>query len=55
MGEKEKVKHLLVVDKLPTQELSEVSDDKGNVYECVTLNEAIKEMLETLREIKAKM
>ena len=49
--EKEVDKNLVVVSELPTQELREIVGEDGTVYEVVTAPEAIKEILEKVREI----
>jgi len=52
MEKEVKVKKLLVVPKLPTTELRNISDNEGNNYECVTIEEALTEILEIVRHIK---
>jgi len=54
MADKEKEKKLAVVKELPTQALREVeAEDK--VYECVTVEEALTEILEKVRELSKKL
>jgi hypothetical protein len=50
---KEEVKEILVVKELPTARMRVVSDGEKE-YECITTEEAIKEILESIREIKKK-
>lgn len=49
--EKQIEKELLVVNELPTQELREITGEDGTVYEVVTAQEAIKELLVKVRDI----
>ena len=51
---KEKEKKLVVVAQYPTQAMSEVEQD-GQVYECKTIEDALAEALEILRELKKKL
>jgi len=48
---KEQEKDLVVVNELPTQELKEIVGEDGTVYEVVTAQEALKEILEKVRDI----
>ena len=54
MADKDKEKKLTVVRELPNQPLREVEvEDK--VYECVTVEEALTEILEKVRELVKKV
>jgi len=43
---------LLVVTELPTQKVNKAIGEDGNEYTLVTANEALKEILESVRDIK---
>ena len=57
MVEKEKTteKKLIVVQELPTQAMREVQTPEGENYECMTITEALTEIVETIRELKKKI
>lgn len=56
MAEKEKaVPKVLVVSKLPVSEYRELQDDKGETYQCVTTDEALTEILESVRVIRKEL
>ena len=50
--EKEQVKKILVVRDLPQQPVKEAVTEAGKVYTLVTAEEALTEILLTIREIK---
>jgi len=52
MVEKQKEEKLLVVSELPQVPTRKVEGDDGNTYNLTTVNEAIQEILETVRELK---
>lgn len=53
--EKTKVeKKVLVLSELPQQQVREFSDDKSE-YSCVTVEEALTEILESIRDIRSKL
>jgi len=54
MAEKEVEKKLVVVSELPTQAMREVQTEEG-IVECVTVTEALTEILDTVRELKKKI
>jgi len=54
MAEKEVEKKLVVVQELPTQALRELEQD-GVQYECVTINEALTEILDIVRKLNKKI
>ena len=45
-------KDFVIVSELPQQPIREVKDAEGKEYELVLLTEAVKEILETVRELK---
>lgn len=47
-------KLIAVVEQLPTQQLREVEMDNKQ-YECLTVNEALTEMLSILRDLHKKL
>jgi len=52
MTEKEKEEKLLVVSELPQAPMRKVQGEDGDVYNLITKEEAILEILETVRELK---
>lgn len=58
MEEKEKSKkedvkaRLVVVDTLPTQSISKVIDENGQEINLMTKDEALAELVETVRQLK---
>jgi len=48
----EKEKEFVVVSELPQIATRKVQDEEGKEYDLVTLNEAVKEILEISRELK---
>jgi len=52
MAEKEQEEKLLVVSELPQVQTRKVQGDDGNIYNLTKTNEAIQEILETVRELK---
>lgn len=56
MEEKKRTFETLVVDELPKQNITSYVDDKENKeYELLTVNEAIKEILDTVRKLEKKI
>lgn len=49
----EKSTKTLVVRELPTQAMNTVTDDKGNDYSLMTVEEALTEILEIVKSLKA--
>lgn len=45
-------KRILVRDEVPKQEVRTVIDEEGNQYEVLTIEEALTEILENIRQIK---
>lgn len=43
---------ILVVSELPQTSLKFVQDEKGNNVECITVTEALTEILETVRKLE---
>jgi len=52
MPEKEVVKETLVVAQLPQQPIKEAITEEGKAYTLVTVEEALTEILISVREIK---
>jgi hypothetical protein len=52
MTEKEKQEKELVVTELPSQQVRTVIGENGEAYKLITINEAIQEILESVRELK---
>lgn len=52
MPEKEKQTDFLVVPELPQVQTRNVQGEDGKIYELITMTEAVKEILESVREIK---
>ena len=50
--EEKKQKKVLAVAELPVETIRSYKDEKGNEYELILNQEAITEILETVREIK---
>ena len=49
------IKRPLVVPELPKKEIRDTKDDDGNEYEFITYNEALQEILETIRLLKKNL
>jgi hypothetical protein len=54
MTEKEQ-KNWVIVTELPSIQTREVEASDGKTYELITSNEALKEILETVRELKKEL
>ncbi len=52
MVEKEQEEKILVVPELPQTPTRKVQGEDGNIYNLITMNEAIQEILEITRELK---
>lgn len=52
MSEKKEEKNLLIVDELPAVKTRTGTLEDGKEYDFMTANEAIKEILEIVRELK---
>lgn len=50
-----KEKKILVVQQLPTTPVRDVKDEEGNEFDCVTVEEALTEILTTVRDIKKQV
>jgi hypothetical protein len=48
----EKGSKTLVVENLPTQQINKAIGDDGNEYDLITRDEALTEILETVRSLK---
>lgn len=54
MTNKEKEKKIAVVKELPVQSLREV-ESEDNIYECYTVEEALSEILDKIRELSKRL
>lgn len=48
----EKIQKTIVVAQLPTQPVNKATDEKGNEFNLLTVDEALTEILETIRALK---
>ena len=53
--EQPKIKETLVLAEIPKQEARIIEDKEGNVYDVITMEEAVTEILNTLRLIKKSL
>lgn len=51
----EKKPKILVTTELPKQEIRNVRDKEGEEYECITVEEALTELVNNIREIKKSL
>ena len=52
---KVKEKKTIVVPQLPTSTLREIKDEAGNEYECLTIEEALTQILEKVKKIEIQI
>ena len=46
------IKETLIVNELPQTQVRNIVGEDGKTYVCITINEALKEILDTLKDLK---
>ena len=52
---KKEEKKTIVVAQLPQVNTRQVADEAGKEYDCLTIEEALTEIVEAIREIRSKL